>query len=99
MSLLIEKYLPVVQQSGLNTDKAVALKSATAVPATASAVTTGFPITLFSSGIAICVTSDVPTHTAPKGSLCINTGGTTTNNRMYINTDGAGTWTAFTTAA
>jgi hypothetical protein len=41
----------------------------------------------------------VPTHTAPKGSLCINTGGTTTNNRMYINTDGAGTWTAFTTAA
>jgi len=36
---------------------------------------------------------------APKGSLYINTTATTTTTRLYINTDGAGTWTNFTTAA
>lgn len=73
--------------------------SGTAVPATAGAVAAGAPITLYSGAVTVEATSDVPTHTRPKGSLCINTGGTTTNNRMYTNTDGAGTWTAFTTAA
>ena len=34
-----------------------------------------------------------------KGSLFINTGGSTTSNRIYVNTDGASTWTALTTAA
>ena len=59
--------------------------SGTAVPTTATAVSTCAPITMFSSGIKIWVTSDVPTHTATKGDLCINTGGTTN-------------WIAFTTA-
>jgi hypothetical protein len=36
---------------------------------------------------------------AVKGSLFINTGGTTTNNRIYVNSDGASTWTSLTTAA
>lgn len=75
------------------------LKSATAVPATAGAVAAGAPITLYSSGITIEVTSDVPTHTRPKGSICINTGGSSTSTRMYVNTDGAGTWASFTTSA
>lgn len=75
------------------------LKNATAVPATAGAVAAGVPITMYSSSITIEVTSDVPTHTRPKGSICINTGGSSTTTRMYINTDGAGTWTAFTTGA
>lgn len=74
------------------------LKSGTAVPATAGAVAAGAPITLYSGGITIEVTSDTPTHTRPKGSICINTGGSSGSTRMYINTDGAGTWTSFTTA-
>lgn len=85
--------------AGVTSVADIVLESGTAVPATAGAVAAGAPITLYSTGIVIEVTSDVPTHTRPKGSICINTGGTTTNNRMYINTDGAGTWTAFTTAA
>jgi len=75
------------------------LKSGTAAPATAGAVAAGAPITMYSGGITIEVTSDVPTHTRPKGSICINTGGSSGSTRMYINTDGAGTWTSFTTAA
>ena len=40
-----------------------------------------------------------PTASAAKGSLYLNTTGSTTNDRAYINTDGATTWTALTTAA
>ena len=43
--------------------------------------------------------SAAPTHAASKGTLFVNLAGTTTNDRMYVNTDGATTWTAFTTAA
>lgn len=73
--------------------------SGTAVPATAGAVAAGVPISMYSSGITIEVTSNTPTHNRAKGSLCINTGGSSTSTRMYVNTDGAGTWTSFTTAA
>lgn len=75
---------------------AVTSRSATAVPATASAVAA---FVAHSSSLGIYWTSDAPTHTAPKGSLCLNTGGSSTSTRAYINTDGAGTWTAITTAA
>lgn len=75
------------------------LKSATAVPATAGAVAAGAPITYYSTNLTIEVTSDVPTHTRAKGSICINTGGSSGSTRMYINTDGGTTWTSFTTAA
>lgn len=52
------------------------------------------------AGIDFIVGSGAPTGiTAPKGSLYINTAGSTTNDRMYVNTNGATTWTAFTTAA
>lgn len=37
--------------------------------------------------------------TAPKGSMFLRTDGTTTNNRAYINTNGATTWTAIITVA
>jgi hypothetical protein len=74
-------------------------KSATAVPATAGAVAAGAPLVANSNGMTIEWTTDAPTHTRPKGSLCINLGGSSTTTRMYVNTDGAGTWTAFTTAA
>lgn len=41
----------------------------------------------------------VPTCIAPKGSLYINTTASAISTRLYVNTDGAATWTAFTTAA
>lgn len=110
MTQYIEEFLPPIQDAGLNTLEAITAasvsttgglvaESGTAVPATAGAIAAGKPITLFSGGPSIYVTSDAPTHVAVKGSLCINTGGTTTNNRLYVNTDGAGTWTNVTTAA
>lgn len=72
---------------------------AVAVPATAGAAAAGAPVVLYSGLLTIEATSDAPTHTRPKGSLCINTGGSSTTTRLYVNTDGAGTWTPFTTSA
>lgn len=43
--------------------------------------------------------SGTPTVSAAKGSLYLRTDGTTTNDRMYVNTNGATNWTAVTTAA
>jgi hypothetical protein len=43
--------------------------------------------------------SGAPTVSAAKGSLYLRTDGTTTNDRMYVNTNGSTTWTAVTTAA
>lgn len=40
-----------------------------------------------------------PTFTAAKGSLYLRTDGSSTSTRAYINTNGATTWTAITTAA
>lgn len=77
---------------------AVAAKTGTAVPATAGAVAAGAPITMFSSNISIWVTSDAPTHTATKGDLCINTGGSSTSTRLYVN-NGTTNWIAITTAS
>jgi len=76
----------------------VVAKSGTAVPATAAAVSTGAPITMFSTGIKIWVTSDVPTHSGTKGDLCINTGGSSTSTRLYVN-NGTTNWVAITTAS
>lgn len=47
----------------------------------------------------ILIGAGVPTLTASKGTLYINTTGSSTVTRMYINTDGATTWTAVTTVA
>ena len=43
--------------------------------------------------------SGAPTLSAAKGSLYLRSDGTTTNDRMYVNTDGSTTWTAVITAA
>ena len=40
-----------------------------------------------------------PTFAAPKGTTYIRLDGSSTSTRMYINTDGATTWTNFTSAA
>jgi len=75
------------------------LKSATAVPATAGAVAAGVPISLYSTGVTIEVTSDVPTHVRAQGSLCINTAGSSSSTRLFVNTNGSTGWAAITTAS
>lgn len=76
----------------------VTAKSGTAVPATAGAVAAGVPISMNSNGITIECTTDAPTHARPKGSLCINLGGSSSSTRLYVATDAAGTWTNVETA-
>lgn len=76
----------------------IATKSGTAVPASAGAVAAGAPITMFSSGIKIWVTSDTPAFSATKGDLCLNTGGSSTSTRLFIN-NGTTNWVAITTAS
>lgn len=89
----------VTLTAGLTSAANAILKSATAVPATAGAVAAGAPITLYSTTITVEVTSDAPTHARAKGSLCINTGGSSTSTRLYVNTDGSTGWAAITTAS
>jgi hypothetical protein len=43
--------------------------------------------------------SGAPTLTAAKGSLYLRSDGSSTSTRMYVNTDGATTWTSVTTGA
>jgi hypothetical protein len=49
--------------------------------------------------VSISAGAGAPTFAAAKGSLYLNTTGSSTSTRAYINTDGGTTWTAITTAA
>lgn len=64
----------------------------------ATLATGGLDIELV-AGVGILSGAGAPSATAPQGTLYLRTNGTTTNDRAYINTDGATTWTALTTAA
>lgn len=76
----------------------ITAQSDATVPATAGAVAAGIPVQLFLNGPSIYVTSDAPTFTAVKGSLCINTGGSSTSTRLYVN-NGTTNWVAMTSAS
>lgn len=76
----------------------VTVESGTSVPASAGAVAAGAPITLFSNGPSIYVTSDAPAFSAVKGSICINTAGASSSTRLYVN-NGTTNWVAITTAS
>lgn len=52
-----------------------------------------------SNQIGIYFGSGAPTVSAGKGSLYLRSDGSTTNDRMYVNTNGSTTWTAVTTVA
>jgi hypothetical protein len=71
--------------------------SLTAVPAGGN-TNVGYTCTT-TSNFGVFFGSGAPTLSAAKGSLYLRSDGSTTNNRMYVNTDGATTWTAVTTAA
>lgn len=51
------------------------------------------------AGFGIYYGSGAPTVSAAKGSLYLRSDGTTTNDRMYVNTNGTTTWTNVTTGA
>jgi hypothetical protein len=86
-----------VTGGNIRTNGQVLALSATALPAGGS-VGAGY---LFSSvsNFGIFFGSGVPTLSAAKGSLYLRSDGTTTNDRMYVNTNGAATWTAVITAS
>lgn len=75
----------------------VTARSATATPAAASAVA---GVTMGSAAVGIYWGTGSPNTvvTAAQGSLYIRTDGSGVGDRMYINTDGATAWVAFTTA-
>lgn len=75
-----------------------AAKTGTAAPASAGALAAGAPITMFSNGIKIWVTSDAPAFSATKGDLCINLAGSSSSTRLFIN-NGTTNWVAITTAS
>ncbi len=55
---------------------------------------------VFQEGPKIIAGSGAPSAiTAPQGSLYLNVAGSSTSNRLYVNTDGGTTWTNVTTAA
>jgi hypothetical protein len=71
--------------------------SGTAIPAGG---TTGAGYKLSSTAnLGVFFGSGAPTLSAAKGSLYLRTDGSTTNDRMYVNTNGTTTWTAVITAA
>jgi hypothetical protein len=85
-----------VTGGNLKTNGQVLALSATALPA-GGIVGAGY---LFSSvsNFGVFFGSGAPTMSAAKGSLYLRSDGTTTNDRMYVNTDGNTTWTAVITA-
>lgn len=64
----------------------------------ALAATTGLNLVQGSANASLQVGAGAPSHTAPQGSLYLNTTGSSTSTRAYIS-EGGGTWTALTTAA
>jgi len=71
--------------------------SATAVPVGGTAGA-GYKFSS-TANLGVFFGSGAPTLSAAKGSLYLRTDGTTTNDRMYVNTSGSTTWTAVTTVA
>ena len=90
----LEDIVPVVRLYGLNTDTATTLKPATAL--TAGGVKF---LGLGTSGFGVYGGSGVPTVSDPQGSLYLRSDGSSVATRLYINTNGATTWTNVATAA
>lgn len=67
--------------------------------ATPAGGTVGLGIHLGSAGLTITYGSGVPNKAAPKGSWFMRSDGSTTNDRMYVNTDGSTAWAAVITAS
>jgi hypothetical protein len=85
-----------VTGGNVRTAGTVLVQSATAIPAGG---TTGAGYTVSSTAnFGVFFGSGVPTLSAAKGSLYLRSDGSTTNDRMYVNTNGTTGWTAVITA-
>ena len=94
---LIERFLPGLY-NGVATAKFFWAKRNVTI------VAGGDPVAAFQTGTSavgpnIHTGSGAPTISAPQGSIYLRSDGSSTTTRMYINTNGATTWTAVTTAA
>lgn len=84
-----------INTSSISATSYVKAYTGTAIPAGG---TTGSGVRLSSTAnFGVFFGSGVPTLSAGKGSIYLRSDGSGTNNRMYINTDGATTWTAVVT--
>jgi len=72
------------------------IRYGTAIPAGGTAGT-GYKFSS-TANFGVFFGSGLPTLQAAKGSLYLRSDGSTTNDRVYVNTDGATAWTAITTA-
>ena len=81
----------------VQSDAQIVCHGATAIPAGGTAGA-GYRISS-TANFGVFFGSGAPTLSAAKGSLYLRSDGTTTNDRMYVNTNGSTTWTAVTTAA
>lgn len=86
-----------IEASVLTTVASCTALSTTAIPAGGTAGS-GYKFSS-TSNFGIFFGSGAPTLSAAKGSLYLRSDGSTTNDRAYINTNGATTWTALTTVA
>lgn len=80
----------------IGTDGVFNVASSVATPAAGSV--TARLIFGTTAGFGIYYGSNAPTVSAAQGSLYLRSDGSSTSTRAYINTDGATTWTAITTA-
>lgn len=85
------------ERARINTSGVFNVASAVATPAAGSAAASMLFGTTASFGI--YYGSGAPTVSAAQGSLYIRSDGSGTANRLYVNTDGATTWTNFVSAA
>jgi hypothetical protein len=86
-----------LQLRAINGTSTATILSGTAIPAGGTAGS-GYMFSL-TANFGVFFGSGAPTLSAAKGSLYLRSDGSATNNRAYINTDGATTWTAITTGA
>jgi hypothetical protein len=84
-----------VAATTVNATGAVTAISGTAVPGAAGAAVLLCSTT---AGLGIYISNTTPTFSAAQGSLCINTSGSSTSTRLFVNTNGSTGWTNFTSA-
>ena len=88
-----------VTGGNLLTDGAVFAVTETPIPA-GGVAGKGFLFgSTYTTNFGVFFGSGVPTLSAAKGSLYLRSDGSTTNDRMYVNTNGTTSWTAVITAA
>jgi hypothetical protein len=83
--------------AGANITGAGSLAAHTATPIPAGGATGAGVLVSSTPNFGLFFGSGAPAISAAKGALYMRSDGTTTNDRMYVNTDGATTWTAVNT--